>query len=195
MPSMDDLHAARAKDGLVVVGASDVEMSGTLFLSRESMTDRSKGTEGWSNPAAPDRAAPGQPAPLKDTPEQATLRAAIALKAYKAHLTKFREKTGIQYPFMVMTDEVKEAFWGRSGRPTTMIVDRDGKVALVTVGAYKDQLHHQAIDVALKAKPAAAAPKGETPAGPAPAAGAAKESPKTDGAKPDEPKADMPAGT
>jgi len=63
----------------------------------------------------------------------------IAEKDYVEHITTFRTNAGIHYPFVVGTAEDFQHYFVR-GIPTLAVIDRDGKVALVTVGSGSEAL-------------------------------------------------------
>jgi thiol-disulfide isomerase/thioredoxin len=63
---------------------------------------------------------------------------------YLAHLKEFRARTGVTYPFAVAGAEDFKNY-GVTGIPTLVVVDREGKVALVLVGTGNEVLLEAAL--------------------------------------------------
>ena len=70
---------------------------------------------------------------------------------FAEHVSTFRERTGIEYPFVIGVQQDFQNYFVR-GIPTLAVVDRDGKVALVTVGSGSEALLKVAVANALAKK-------------------------------------------
>jgi thiol-disulfide isomerase/thioredoxin len=68
---------------------------------------------------------------------------------YVAHVTKFKEITGLSYPFVIGVDADFKNY-GIRGIPQMVIVDKQGKVALLVVGSGNDKLIETCVDALLK---------------------------------------------
>ncbi|MEO6594281.1 MAG: TlpA disulfide reductase family protein [Planctomycetota bacterium] len=68
----------------------------------------------------------------------------LTLESFAEHVATFRKNTGIRYPF-VIGDEEDFKNYGVSGIPTLAVVDRDGTIALLSVGAGSEPLLELAI--------------------------------------------------
>lgn len=64
------------------------------------------------------------------------------------HVTTFKQNTGIDYPFVVGVEQDFKNYHVR-GIPTLAVVDRDGKIALVTVGSGSEGLLKHAVQTLL----------------------------------------------
>jgi tetratricopeptide (TPR) repeat protein len=71
--------------------------------------------------------------------------------AFKQHLWDFRERTKLSFPFVLGTLEDFSAY-GAASLPTTIVVDRQGKVAFIAAGGMREHLVRIATQRALKAK-------------------------------------------
>ncbi|MBX3464344.1 MAG: redoxin family protein [Planctomycetes bacterium] len=70
---------------------------------------------------------------------------------YRAHVEAFRTNTGIGYPFVIGEEQDFKHYHVR-GIPTLVVLDRAGKVALVTVGSGSEGLLHFAVKQLLAQK-------------------------------------------
>jgi thiol-disulfide isomerase/thioredoxin len=75
----------------------------------------------------------------------------IAAADFPAHVKQFRDVTKMSYPFVLGTDQNFKDYQV-SGIPTLAVVDREGKVALVTVGSGSEALLKYAVERLLAAK-------------------------------------------
>ncbi|MEZ6035908.1 MAG: TlpA disulfide reductase family protein [Planctomycetota bacterium] len=67
------------------------------------------------------------------------------------HITDFRDHTGIGYPFVVGAEQDFKNYFVR-GIPTLAVVDREGKIALITVGSGSEALLKYAVKQLLDSK-------------------------------------------
>jgi hypothetical protein len=63
----------------------------------------------------------------------------ITEEAFPGHVQAFRDNTGIDYPFVIAGKQDFDNYFVR-GIPTLAVVDRDGKIALITVGSGSEAL-------------------------------------------------------
>ena len=75
----------------------------------------------------------------------------ITEEDFVGHVTAFRDNTGIAYPFVVGEKEDFSNYFVR-GIPTLAVVDRQGKIALITVGSGSEGLLKFAIGKLLASK-------------------------------------------
>jgi len=75
----------------------------------------------------------------------------ITAADFPAHVKQFRDVTKISYPFVFGTEQNFKDYQV-SGIPTLAVVDREGKIALVTVGSGSEALLKCAVDRLLAAK-------------------------------------------
>ncbi|MGE3172248.1 MAG: TlpA family protein disulfide reductase [Planctomycetota bacterium] len=69
----------------------------------------------------------------------------MTAETFPDHVRAFRDHTGISYPFVIAAEDDFKAYHVR-GIPTLAVVDRDGKVALVTVGSGSEALLKFAVE-------------------------------------------------
>lgn len=110
MPALNEMYNHHKKDGLVVLGLTRFYANGYLPANKDQM--QSGG------------------ASVKDIAEG---------EGYVEHITAFKNNTGIDYPFVVGTEQNFKDYFVR-GIPTLAVVDRAGKIALVTVGSGSEAL-------------------------------------------------------
>ena len=120
MPGLNRLYGERRKDGLAVVGV----------------------TRYYKNGFMPAR---GTKEPVSDGESMRDLVEAD----YPAHLAKFRENLGIDYPFVTATQAEFDAYRIR-GIPSMFVLDRGGRVAFVKVGSGDETLLSMAVDRLLR---------------------------------------------
>ncbi|MCB9879097.1 MAG: TlpA family protein disulfide reductase [Planctomycetes bacterium] len=75
----------------------------------------------------------------------------IAEGDFVQHITDFRDHTGIEYPFVVGAEQDFKDYYVR-GIPTLAVVDRSGKIALITVGSGSEALLKYAVKQLLAEK-------------------------------------------
>jgi thiol-disulfide isomerase/thioredoxin len=73
----------------------------------------------------------------------------IKEEEYIDHVTKFKEISGLSYPF-VIGGEADFTNYGIRGIPQMVIVDREGKVAMIVVGSGNDKLVETCVDNLMK---------------------------------------------
>lgn len=72
-------------------------------------------------------------------------------ETFPAHVEQFKSVTGIAYPFVIAEQSDFEAYHVK-GIPTLAVVDRSGKIALVTVGSGSEGILKLAVENLLQAK-------------------------------------------
>ncbi|MBP9890886.1 MAG: hypothetical protein KBG84_03190 [Planctomycetes bacterium] len=122
MPRMDELHAERAKEGLMVLGVTRYYDHGYLPVDMQELRDGKRG---------------GKSAQKMDE------------AAFLKHLADFRENTKVRYPFAVGTAADMKNY-GITGIPTVFVLDKEGRVTYAAVGGMKEHLLNIAIDRLLK---------------------------------------------
>jgi cytochrome c-type biogenesis protein len=120
MPDLNRYYGEHRKDGLAVLGITHFYKNG--FLPNKGTKEPV--TDGES---------------LKD----------IAEADFPAHLARFKENLGIDYPFVTATDEDFKTYKIR-GIPTLFVLDREGKIAFAKVGGGDETLLHMAVERCLK---------------------------------------------
>jgi thiol-disulfide isomerase/thioredoxin len=73
----------------------------------------------------------------------------IKEEEYVDHVTKFKEISGLSYPFVIGVD-ADFTNYGIRGIPQMVIVDKQGKVAMLVVGSGNDKLIETCVDNLLK---------------------------------------------
>ncbi len=121
MPGIDQMYRAHRDDGLRVMGVTRFYPSGYMPADESQMRSGGESVQGLT----------------EDT--------------FVEHVTTFRDRTGIEYPFVVGVQQDFQNYFVR-GIPTLAVVDRDGKVALVTVGSGSEALLKVAVANALAKK-------------------------------------------
>ena len=121
MPALSKMYEEHQADGLQVLGVTRFYANGYMPANAEQMRSGGESVRG------------------------------IAEDDFVEHVTKFRNNTGIAYPFVVGQKSDFEAYHVR-GIPTLAVVDREGKIALVTVGSGSEGLLKFAIGNLLAGK-------------------------------------------
>lgn len=67
-----------------------------------------------------------------------------------AHVKKFAEANGMNYPIVMADDEVAEAFGGFDALPTTFLISREGRILHRKVGAAPHEEYERLVQQALK---------------------------------------------
>lgn len=122
MPRMDELHAERAKEGLMVLGVTRYYDHGYLPVSMQELREGKRGGKAEQK---------------------------LDQEGFMRHLKQFRENTGVRYPFAVATAEDMKNY-GITGIPTVFVLDKEGRVTYAAVGGMKEHLLNIAIDRLLK---------------------------------------------
>jgi thiol-disulfide isomerase/thioredoxin len=124
MPALDALYQANAHAGLTVLGVTRWYDHGYLPLDAQDLRDGSMA---------------------------GTIVDKLEESAFAQHLRDFRDRTKLSYPFVISTlDEVKS--FGVTDLPTTLIVDKQGKVAFIAVGGMREHLLRITVERLLTAK-------------------------------------------
>lgn len=124
MPALDALYQANAHAGLSVVGVTRWYDHGYLPLDAQDLRDGSM---------------------------NGTIVEKLEENAFTQHLRDFRDRTRLSYPFAVSTLEEVKSF-GVNDLPTTIIVDKQGKVAFIAVGGMREHMLRITAERLLKAK-------------------------------------------
>jgi len=124
MPALDALYQGNAHAGLMVLGVTRWYDHGYLPLDMQDLRDGSmSGT-------------------IVDKQDEG---------AFAQHLRDFRERTKLSYPFVVGTLDDMKSF-GVTDLPTTLVLDKQGKVAFMAVGGMREHLLRIAAERLLKTK-------------------------------------------
>ena len=122
MPRLDELHAERAKEGLMVLGVTRYYDHGYLPVNMQELREGKRGGKAEQK---------------------------LDQEGFMHHLKQFRENTGVRYPFAVATaNDMKN--YGITGIPTVFVLDKEGRVTYAAVGGMKEHLLNIAIDRLLK---------------------------------------------
>lgn len=124
LPALDDLYKAHLHEGLAVLAVTRTYDSGYV---PEDMNDLRSG------------ARTGQ------------LLQGLDEAAFTKHLWDFRERTKLSFPFVLGTLDDFAAY-GAASLPTTIVVDKQGKVTFMASGGMREHLVRIAAQRALKAK-------------------------------------------
>ena len=121
MPGINEMYQAHKDQGLRVMGVTRFYENGYMPSDASQMRSGGESVKGLT---------------------EAT---------FAEHVSTFRERTGIEYPFVIGVQQDFQNYFVR-GIPTLAVVDRDGKVALVTVGSGSEALLKVAVANALAKK-------------------------------------------
>jgi hypothetical protein len=123
MPALNEMYQKHHADGLEVMGVTRFYDYGYLPANKEQM--QSGG--------------------------QSIAKGGIAEADFAGHVAAFKQNTGIEYPFVIGKKSDFDAYHV-SGIPTLAVVDRDGKIALITVGSGSEALLKFAVENLLAKK-------------------------------------------
>ncbi len=124
MPALDELFQGNAHTGLSVLGVTRWYDHGYLPVDMQDLRDGSMA---------------------------GTIVEKLEEGAFTQHLRDFRERTRLSYPFLVATLDDMKSF-GVTDLPTTLVLDKQGKVAFIAVGGMREHMLRITAERLLKAK-------------------------------------------